>query len=190
MKKLTVNVQIQFDQLNDSESLAYAIDMLNLFSQDLQRNYPDISPMFLTNSIYKSNLIVNGDFVDSESNELMEGMSVDVPEPTDDDMWNNAFTGTVHAFENEYVIVVDQEENYYHVEPNRLTICEYDYDTISSDEINADEIKVVANSVNIQLTDDEVKEVIERYPDEAKNDPTATWELIVENVVYQVVNER
>jgi hypothetical protein len=54
---------------------------------------------------------------------------------------------------------------------------------------NAD-VESVAKSINQTLTEAEIKECLERYDGAEEQDPTATWNLIMEEVIYQVVGER
>lgn len=58
------------------------------------------------------------------------------------------------------------------------------------DEVTVSDVQSVATSINQTLTDDEIKEVIERYPSEQAEDEGATWNLIVENIIYSVVLSR
>jgi uncharacterized protein YpuA (DUF1002 family) len=51
-------------------------------------------------------------------------------------------------------------------------------------EILAQDVKDVAERLNINLSDEQINEVLEMYDAEADNDPTATWDLIVENCIY------
>jgi len=48
----------------------------------------------------------------------------------------------------------------------------------------------VANRLGFELTEAEIDEVQSIYPAEEDNDPTATWDLIVENCIYTVINNR
>lgn len=48
----------------------------------------------------------------------------------------------------------------------------------------------VANRLGFELTEAEIDEVRSIYPAEEDNDPTATWDLIVENCIYIVINNR
>lgn len=52
------------------------------------------------------------------------------------------------------------------------------------------DVENVANSIGQKLTDDEIQECLDRYPSEQRDDPTATWNLVMENIVYSVVNNR
>jgi len=40
----------------------------------------------------------------------------------------------------------------------------------------------------MDITIKQVRQVLEMYDDEADNDPTATWNLIVENCLYNLHN--
>lgn len=44
----------------------------------------------------------------------------------------------------------------------------------------------VADSINVSLTESEVSDIIIMYPSEALNVPSATWDLIVENIIYNI----
>jgi len=52
--------------------------------------------------------------------------------------------------------------------------------------IEREDVLQVANSLNIELTKEQINEVIMQYPSEAENDPSATWDLIVENIIYNI----
>jgi hypothetical protein len=55
-------------------------------------------------------------------------------------------------------------------------------------EINAEDVLQVANGLNMNVTIEQINQVLEMYDDEADNDPTATWNLIVENCLYNLVD--
>lgn len=42
----------------------------------------------------------------------------------------------------------------------------------------------VASSIGITLTTEQISEVLQLYPEDQKQDPTATWDLVVENIIY------
>ena len=46
----------------------------------------------------------------------------------------------------------------------------------------------VANELKVNLTEDQVTKVLEMYDGEAQNYPTATWDLIVEDCIHQVLS--
>ena len=47
----------------------------------------------------------------------------------------------------------------------------------------------VANQIGKTLTESDIDEVLAIYPSEQDNDPTATWNLVIENCIYNVVND-
>jgi hypothetical protein len=51
------------------------------------------------------------------------------------------------------------------------------------------EIDVINVGVSLKkvLTNDQIKEVLELYPSEQRNDPTGTWELVIEHCINLVV---
>jgi len=53
----------------------------------------------------------------------------------------------------------------------------------------SDVIKV-SDSIGVVLSTNEIKQIIEEHDDECENDPTGTWDLVVENQIYNVVNDR
>ena len=55
--------------------------------------------------------------------------------------------------------------------------------------ITETDIQVVANSLKIKLSEEQVNKVMLMYPHEEESDPTGTWNLIVENCIYQVIND-
>jgi len=54
--------------------------------------------------------------------------------------------------------------------------------------VSAIDVRNVAKRINVAITDDQIMEVLEMYEEETKydNDPTATWDLIVEHCIYNV----
>ena len=56
----------------------------------------------------------------------------------------------------------------------------------TTDEITKDDIKNVASSLGMVITESEVTWVLECYRDSHRQDPTATWDLIVEDIIYQI----
>lgn len=55
--------------------------------------------------------------------------------------------------------------------------------------IEREDITRVAESIGKKLTDEQVDQIIEEYPAWAEQDPTATWNLIIEDLVYFVTME-
>jgi len=57
---------------------------------------------------------------------------------------------------------------------------------IMTTEITAQDVAQVAIDLGMDITIGQVNQVLEIYDDEADNDPTATWNLIVENCLYNL----
>ena len=55
---------------------------------------------------------------------------------------------------------------------------------IKVEQITKEDVIQVANSLNIDLTEDRIREVIENYSPE--DDPTSNWSEIVENLIYNL----
>ena len=52
--------------------------------------------------------------------------------------------------------------------------------------IQEEDVYRVANELCMGLTDEQVASVIEQYPSEQKDDPSATWDLVVENIIHNL----
>jgi len=61
-------------------------------------------------------------YLDANGKSIQKFDEVEVPEPNDTDIHNNAFTGMVDNLKNGYVVVVDQDQNFYEFEPERLEV--------------------------------------------------------------------
>lgn len=59
---------------------------------------------------------------DKNGRSIKIGDNVNVPDPIGDDLHQFEFFGTVDSFRDEMVVVVDQEDQYYEIEPERLEI--------------------------------------------------------------------
>ena len=57
-------------------------------------------------------------------------------------------------------------------------------DKTKTKEIVADDVIKVANDLDIKLTNEKIDFVLCNYDNEANDDPSATWDLIVENLLY------
>ena len=55
--------------------------------------------------------------------------------------------------------------------------------------IDKEDVLNVAQSINKELTEEQVTKVLHMYPHEEECDATGTWNLIVEHCIYQVINE-
>ena len=60
----------------------------------------------------------------------------------------------------------------------------------SSGDIAREDIINVAFKLNILLSETEISNIIEMYPEEHEQDPDASWNLITENCIYRVVGDR
>lgn len=56
--------------------------------------------------------------------------------------------------------------------------------------IDKEDVIKVANNIHIELTEKEIEEVAERYTEGCANDPFCEWFLIVEQLVYEVFQNR
>lgn len=54
--------------------------------------------------------------------------------------------------------------------------------------INEQDVLEIASALNITLTKEQVNKVTHMYQHEEECDTTGTWDLIVENCIYQVIN--
>lgn len=55
--------------------------------------------------------------------------------------------------------------------------------------VEPEDVMRVADDLNISLTEQQVNKVLHIYAYEEECDPSATWELIVENCIYNVLND-
>ena len=55
--------------------------------------------------------------------------------------------------------------------------------------VEPEDVMRVADDLNISLTEQQVSKVLHIYAHEEECDPSATWELIVENCIYNVLND-
>jgi hypothetical protein len=53
--------------------------------------------------------------------------------------------------------------------------------------IRKDDVILVSHSIKKSLTPEQVNQVLAMYAGEEESDPSATWNLIVENCIYQVL---
>ena len=56
--------------------------------------------------------------------------------------------------------------------------------------VTKDDIRNVAKDINVELTEKEVEWVLLCYEDAQRQDPSGTWNLVVEDLVHQAVNFR
>lgn len=55
-------------------------------------------------------------------------------------------------------------------------------------QITKEDVDIVLHFLRMELTDNEVNQVLTEFDAEAENDVTATWDLIVENIIYNIKN--
>ena len=55
--------------------------------------------------------------------------------------------------------------------------------------IDKEDVINVSNDLNITLTEEQISKVMHLYSHEEECDVTATWDLIIENCIYQVIND-
>lgn len=53
--------------------------------------------------------------------------------------------------------------------------------------ITKNDVINVAKTISVTLTENQINQVLNMYNDEENNDPTGTWNLIVENCIYQII---
>jgi hypothetical protein len=64
---------------------------------------------------------------------------------------------------------------------------EFDEEIIPTKDISVDDVVKVAMDLGMNPSIAEINEVLKYYDSEVDQDPTATWELIVENLLYNCV---
>lgn len=64
------------------------------------------------------------------------------------------------------------------------------YHIMETPKITSEDVKNVAKTIKQEMTDDEINFIIEEYPGAESEDPTGTWDLIVEDLIYRVIDER
>lgn len=52
--------------------------------------------------------------------------------------------------------------------------------------ISIEDVDRVAKSINKSITLEQAEEIIELFPTAAENDPSATWDLVVENLIHDI----
>lgn len=53
-----------------------------------------------------------------------------------------------------------------------------------------EDVLAVAESLGITLTETEVEWTLDCYEDAQRQDPTGTWDLVIEDLIYQAVEFR
>lgn len=52
--------------------------------------------------------------------------------------------------------------------------------------LSKEDVLNVAQRTNTALTDDDIKKILEIYPSEQKQDPTATWDLVIDHCIHTI----
>ena len=53
-------------------------------------------------------------------------------------------------------------------------------------DISEEDIRKVASDLCIGITDEQISQVLQNFDDAVVDDPTSTWDLIVENLIYNL----
>lgn len=53
--------------------------------------------------------------------------------------------------------------------------------------ITPEDVQGVADFLRKELTQDQIRKVVELYPGEQEEDPSAEWYLVVEKIIYDLV---
>lgn len=53
--------------------------------------------------------------------------------------------------------------------------------------ITPEDVQGVADFLKRKLTQDQIQKVVELYPGEQEEDPSAVWYLVVEKIIYDLV---
>ena len=54
--------------------------------------------------------------------------------------------------------------------------------------INKEDVLQVAESLHIELNNEQIEYVLENYQYEVEADPTGEWYLRIENLIYQIID--
>jgi hypothetical protein len=66
----------------------------------------------------------------------------------------------------------------------------FDEEETQTKQITVDDVVRLAMELKLNPSIGEINEVLKYYDSEADNDPTATWDLIVENLLYNCVSSK
>lgn len=56
--------------------------------------------------------------------------------------------------------------------------------------ISKEDVVDIATSIGKVLTDEEIQDIVENYWWNQEEDPTATWNLVVEDMIYFIILHR
>ena len=54
--------------------------------------------------------------------------------------------------------------------------------------LSKSDVKSVADQLHIELTEDQIEKILLLYPAWQENDPTGTWDLVIEDLIYHVTD--
>jgi hypothetical protein len=57
-------------------------------------------------------------------------------------------------------------------------------------EITIEDVEQVAKDLNLTITEKEGETVLELYDSASEDDPSGTWDLVVEMLIYQLISMR
>jgi hypothetical protein len=46
------------------------------------------------------------------------------------------------------------------------------------------DVAIVASRINVELNNEQINEILGLYESEQEQDPTATWDLVIEHIIY------
>ena len=56
--------------------------------------------------------------------------------------------------------------------------------------ITAEDVKNVAMDIHVEITDEDVQDVLDIYDIEQNADPSAHWTLVVEDLIFSIINKK
>ena len=54
--------------------------------------------------------------------------------------------------------------------------------------LSIEDVYSVANSIGLSIDEDIANKALEMYPDAQENDPSATWDLVIEQIIHELKN--
>lgn len=60
----------------------------------------------------------------------------------------------------------------------------------TKNKISKEDVVDIATSIGKVLTDEEIQDIVESYWWNQEEDPTATWNLVVEDMIYFIILHR
>lgn len=56
--------------------------------------------------------------------------------------------------------------------------------------INTEDVKNVAMDIHVEITDDDIQQILEEHDFWQNADPGATWYYVIEDQIYNIINNR